>query len=330
MSPGSQTPSISSLTEEISSLSAKITKYLITSSQPHPTFGADSTAVPDTDEYEALRAPLNDAALDLLRLVNGPERSLWPFFFSYYDLAALQVALDRGFFKYIPLPLPGNGGKSDAQNTVHESSDQSASIEEIAGKAEMDSDRTGRVIRLLAMHRIFQQVPGDNDRFRHTHFKSLRFVVQDISPNMLAQFKEEAIQDLEGRVTFQQHDFFDTQPVVDANAFFLRQCLKNNNDENCVKIICALVPALEKCGKDTPLLINDVIMPESGTMTRDEEHHLRQVDICMMATLGAKQRTEKEFAMLLTQADRRLKIVKVWPNPFGVGLSEVHLDTTDS
>ena len=147
---------------------------------------------------------------------------------------------------------------------------------------------------------------------------------------MLSQFKEEAIRDLEGRVTFQQHDFFDTQPVVDANAFFLRQCLHNNNVENCVKIIRAIVPALKKCGKNTPLLINDVVMPESGTLTRDEEHHLRQVDICMMVTLGAKQRTEKEFKMLLTQADRRLKIVKVWPNPFGVGLLEVHLDTNSS
>lgn len=154
-------------------------------------------------------------------------------------------------------------------------------------------------------------------------------MVQDISQEMLAQSEEMVIQELEGRVTFQQHDFFDTQPVVDANAFFLRQCLHNNNDDNCVKIIRALVPALEKCGKDTPLLINDVIMPESGTMTRHEEHHLRQVDICMMVTLGAKQRTENEFENLLTQADPRLKIMKVWPNPFGVGLLEVHLGTTN-
>jgi hypothetical protein len=144
---------------------------------------------------------------------------------------------------------------------------------------------------------------------------------------MLAQFEEKMIQDLDGRVTFQQHNFFDTQPVTDADAYFLRQCLHNNNDADCVKIIRAIVPALEQSKAGTPLLINDVIMPESGTTTRHEEHHLRQVDICMMVALGAKQRTEYEFEGLLRQADPRLKIVRVWPNPLGVGLLVVHLDT---
>ena len=157
-------------------------------------------------------------------------------------------------------------------------------------------------------------------------FPSLRFVVQDISLEMLAQ-AQHSIHDLNGRVTFQQHNFFETQPVTDADAFFLRQCLHNNNDANCVKIIQAIVPALERCKAGTPLLINDVIMPESGTTTRHEEHHLRQVDICMMVTLGAKPRTEKEFRRLLKQADARLEVARAWPNPLGVGLLEVHLNT---
>ncbi|PVH96271.1 putative O-methyltransferase [Periconia macrospinosa] len=441
-SPESEVASIGSLASQISVLSAKISEYLSTSSQPNPTFDAGSTAVPKTAEYEALRAPLNDAALDLLRLVNGPENTLRSFSFSHYDLAALQVALSRGFFSHVP--LSESGRKSDTQGIANGSSKPSASVEEIAEKAGMDPDRTARIMRLLATHRIFQQVPGDGDSFQHTaasallatdkafhatadmqmddmlkavsattatieqspsaysqeispfstaygtsmykyyeqqpskaarfaqamsgwsqldrqvselrdtfpweslkdgkivdvgggsghisiglarQFKSLRFVVQDISPKMLAQ-SQETIQDLNGRVTFQQHNFFDSQPVSDADAYLLRQCLHNNNDADCVKIIQAIVPALEKCKRGTPLLINDVIMPESGTTTRHEEHHLRQVDICMMVTLGAKQRTEKEFGGLLRQADPRLTIVKAWPNPLGVGLLEVHLDTT--
>lgn len=146
---------------------------------------------------------------------------------------------------------------------------------------------------------------------------------------MLLQCQGEEIQDLDGRVTFQQHNFFEPQPVHDADALLLRQCLHNNNDSDCIKIIRAVVPALEKSKEDTSFLINDVIMPESGTTTRYEEHHLRQVDFCMMALLGAKQRTEQEFRNLLRAADPRLHIVKVYHNPLGVGLLQVRLNTKE-
>lgn len=141
---------------------------------------------------------------------------------------------------------------------------------------------------------------------------------------MLSQAQQQQ-QDCGGRVTFQQHDFFDPQPVEDGSAYFLRQCLHNNSDGDAVRIIRAVVPALERCAPETPLLINEVILPEPGTATRFEEHHLRQVDFCMMVTLGAKQRSEGEFNKLIKEADERLEIVSVHRNPQGVGLLEVHL-----
>lgn len=144
---------------------------------------------------------------------------------------------------------------------------------------------------------------------------------------MLSQSQGAAIQDLNSRITFQQHNFFEPQPVHNADAFLLRQCLHNYNDADCIKIIRAVVPALEKCKKGTPFLINDVIMPRSGTTTRYEEHHLRQVDFCMLVGLGAKQRTEQEFGDLLKEADPRFDIAKVYNNALGVGLLEVHLNT---
>ena len=99
-------------------------------------------------------------------------------------------------------------------------------------------------------------------------FPSLHFVVQDISQHQLSQDQGVAIEDLQVRLTFQQHNFFDPEPVHDANAFLLRQCLHNYNDSDCIKILRAVVPALEKCNPRTPLLINEIIMPESGTTTR--------------------------------------------------------------
>jgi hypothetical protein len=139
-------------------------------------------------------------------------------------------------------------------------------------------------------------------------FPSLSFVVQDISNHMLSQARGTANQDLEGRVTFQQHDFFTPQPVHDANAFLLRQCLHNYNDRDCVKILRGLVPALERCHPGTPLLANEIILPESGTMTRFEERHLRQLDLTMLVGFGSKQRTERDFNTLCKEADPRFEV----------------------
>jgi hypothetical protein len=64
--------SIGSLAQTISNLSRQVSEYLTASSHPTPTFDASSAATPEAEEYEALRAPLNDTSLDLLSLVNSP------------------------------------------------------------------------------------------------------------------------------------------------------------------------------------------------------------------------------------------------------------------
>lgn len=141
---------------------------------------------------------------------------------------------------------------------------------------------------------------------------------------MLSQAQD---QDLHGRVTWQQHDFFDPQPIHDASAFLLRQCIHNYNDEEAIKLVRAVVPALERCARGTPLLINDLILPDSDIISRSTEHHLRQIDFCMMMLVGAKERSEADFAQLVKQADRRLEIVKVYKGGIGLGLFVVQLNT---
>lgn len=134
--------------------------------------------------------------------------------------------------------------------------------------------------------------------------------------------------DLAGRITFQKHDFFTDQPVYGASAYLLRQCIHNHNDKDSVAILRAIVPALARSKPQTPLLINDVVLPDSNTVTRFEERHLRQVDFCMMVTLGAKQRNLEDWSRLLKMADERLSIADVHRNSLGIGLIVVHLDTT--
>ncbi|KAH7136181.1 S-adenosyl-L-methionine-dependent methyltransferase [Dendryphion nanum] len=453
MANDTQAPSVLSLAKQVLELSARISTYLDSSAHVHSELRESSAEVPSSEEYEALRAPLNDAALDLLRLINGPKNTLRSFFFSHYDLAALQVALDRRFFHHVPLMTSSSGSGGEILSNGNCITKQGATIRDIALKANMDEDRTGRIMRLLATHRIFEEDTGERDVFRHTaasallardndfhatadmqhptekilyhrmddmlkavsqtsalikkspyvsstenspfataygmkvyqyyeenpekgkrfaqamsswsqldrqiselrdafpwetlgsgkvvdigggsghisialaqQYPFLHFVVQDISPNMLSQSQDSTIASLKDRISFQQHDFFQPQPIHDAGAFLLRQCLHNYNDADCVKIIKAVVPALEKCKKGTPFLINDVIMPKSGSTTRYEEHHLRQVDFCMLVVLGAKQRSEEDFVELLKEADSRFKIVNVYNNALGVGLLEVHLN----
>jgi hypothetical protein len=150
--------SIGALAQRVASLSSQICSYLTLHSFSEPNFAADGGSVPETPDYEALRAPLNDAALDLLRLVNGPKHTLRKLVFSHYDLAALQIALDRRLFDHVPLP-----STAAPADSVYK-----ASVAEIAQKAGMDEDRTGRVMKMLATHRIFEEVEGERESFTHT------------------------------------------------------------------------------------------------------------------------------------------------------------------
>lgn len=158
----------------------------------------------------------------------------------------------------------------------------------------------------------------------------MEFIVQDGSEDLLAQGKAQNLSDLNGRVVFMEHDFFDSQPDLNAGAYFIRQVVHNWNDSDCIRILRNIVPALEKCAPNTPLLINEMILPEAGTRSRYEEHMLRQVDMLVMVSLGAKQRTLKEFQQLMHDADPRLQIVRVYGSG-SMALLEIHLvQGTDS
>ncbi|TAQ89050.1 hypothetical protein B7494_g2627 [Chlorociboria aeruginascens] len=156
-------------------------------------------------------------------------------------------------------------------------------------------------------------------------YPNLNFVVQDIYEKMLAQaFKDSKMEALKDRITFMQYDFFQPQPIHDANAYFLRQVIHNYNDIDAIRIFRNFVPALERCLANTPLLINDTILPQANEVSAFEEHPLRQVDMAMLVVVGAKQRTTREFLELLKKADERYTIVKVYKEG-SMGLLEVIL-----
>lgn len=139
-------------------------------------------------------------------------------------------------------------------------------------------------------------------------FPNLNFIVQDQSPALLSLGSSKLPQPYLSRFTFQQHDFFIPQPVTNASAFFIRQCLHNWPDSEAVKILRAFVPALKQCRGDTHLIINESILPGLGQMKRGEERLIRQVDMSMMINVGARQRTEGDFRRLLNEADKSFEV----------------------
>ncbi|KAL6788100.1 S-adenosyl-L-methionine-dependent methyltransferase [Trichoderma camerunense] len=157
--------------------------------------------------------------------------------------------------------------------------------------------------------------------FLAKHFPNISFLVQDLFPPPALGSDNQ----LAPKVKFQQHNFFEPQPVTNAKAYFMKHSLHNHPDADCVRILRSLVAALEKAGPATPLLINEGVLPSPGeSMRRDQELTLRRGDMCMMVTLSAKERTRKQFQQLLKEADPRLQIVKIHGSAV-TKLIEVHL-----
>ena len=100
-------------------------------------------------------------------------------------------------------------------------------------------------------------------------FPSLRFIVQDRDEVIAETSPPEDVAD---RVTFMAYDFFTEQPVKDADVYFFRWILHNWADKYCVKILRALVPALKSGAR---LLIQDLLLPEPGTMSCYQERKTR-------------------------------------------------------
>ncbi|KAK4194562.1 S-adenosyl-L-methionine-dependent methyltransferase, partial [Triangularia verruculosa] len=155
-------------------------------------------------------------------------------------------------------------------------------------------------------------------------FPNLRLIVQDSNIDMLNEGKESLSPELKDRVEYVQHSFFEPQPVKDAAAFLIRQCTHNWADKDVVTIFKGFVPGLENSSPNTPLLINDIIIPEPGVWPRHQERVVRQVDMVMLVNCGAKQRTKAEFEQLLKEANPRYEIRNVFDNG-PLGLLEVYL-----
>ncbi|TRX88799.1 hypothetical protein FHL15_010258 [Xylaria flabelliformis] len=134
-------------------------------------------------------------------------------------------------------------------------------------------------------------------------FPGLEIVVQDL-PGAL-----EAAKVQEGKnVSFMPHDFFNEQPIKDADVYMFRWVLHNWPDAHVQRILRALIPSLKPGAK---VIIFDEIMPPAGTMTLSVERNQRNIDFGMLILFNSKIRDVEEWKEVITQSDQRFKVTGV-------------------
>jgi len=102
-------------------------------------------------------------------------------------------------------------------------------------------------------------------------YPHLHLIVQDLF-DVVSNSKER----WSFNVKLMVHDFFQEQPMKEADVYLYRSILHNWPDEYCIKILRALVPALKKGAK---VLVMDVVMPLYGVVPNNLEQKLRQGQI---------------------------------------------------
>lgn len=108
---------------------------------------------------------------------------------------------------------------------------------------------------------------GDVAQALAREFPKLRLVVQDL-PSVVAG----AVLQPDLQLKFMPYDFFDQQPVKDADVYLLRWILHDWPDAYNIKILRAQIPALKK---GASVLIMDSVMPPPGAVPNSVERKLR-------------------------------------------------------
>ncbi|KAL9090814.1 MAG: hypothetical protein Q9159_001755 [Coniocarpon cinnabarinum] len=123
-----------------------------------------------------------------------------------------------------------------------------------------------------------------------------RLVLQDL-PDVLATSD---VPDGVGKVA---HDFFTPQPLRNARAYFLHSVLHNYNDNDAVKVLQMLKPALKRGW--SRVLIMDVVIPEEnpGLLACS-------LDMRMLWNFGSGERSERQWRNVIEKA--RLSVKKIW------------------
>jgi len=99
------------------------------------------------------------------------------------------------------------------------------------------------------------------------------------------------------RVTIEPGDFFKSVPIG-ADAYILSHVIHDWNDDQCLMILNHIREAMNVAGR---LLLVEMVLPLGDT-----PHPGKILDITMLVQMGGRERTETEYASLLSKAGFRL------------------------
>ncbi|KAK3682202.1 O-methyltransferase-domain-containing protein [Podospora appendiculata] len=149
-------------------------------------------------------------------------------------------------------------------------------------------------------------------------FPRLRVVVQDLPKNeslAVSNFEASGLMD-EGwkgcKPEFQAQDFFSPQPgELRPKVYLLSRILHDWSDEDALRILTHLIPAMKKHG--TRLLLVERVLPDRcGDIPLYQETQLRALDLLMYTTFGGGcERSASQWEQLLRRADAGLGIMEI-------------------
>lgn len=134
-----------------------------------------------------------------------------------------------------------------------------------------------------------------------TRLPRVSIVIQD-----QAALEDQTLQsiplELADRISFMAHDFFQDQPVRDADVYHFRWIFHDWPDRYCLKLLRALRPALKPGAR---VVVSDFVVPESGATSRYNEGLIRGFDLAMMELFNAREREQRDWQRLFSEADSR-------------------------
>ncbi|KAL4890073.1 S-adenosyl-L-methionine-dependent methyltransferase [Aspergillus ambiguus] len=173
-------------------------------------------------------------------------------------------------------------------------------------------------------------------------YPDLSFIVQDRAP-VLAQAQQEIWprenpQALDnGRVQFLEHNFFNPNPVVGADIYWLRYILHDWSDDYCIQILSAIKGSMKSGSR---ILICDQVMNTTAGFTRQIAsapaplpanygyftRYSHQRDITMMSIINGIERTPAEFQDIIERSG--LVMSRIYDCRSQVSLVECTLPTS--
>ncbi|OAA72429.1 sterigmatocystin 8-O-methyltransferase [Cordyceps fumosorosea ARSEF 2679] len=156
---------------------------------------------------------------------------------------------------------------------------------------------------------------GHDAFFLAERFPELTITVEDL-PEAESVFNKHQPAALQERVKFIAHDFFNPQPVQ-PDVFLIKLILHDWPDEECVKILRGLVPAMRPGSR---VFFLDFVGKQESTggeeaVPRSIQQMGTATDLRMMALFNAEERPAEAWRAIFKATDERFDLVRLEANP---------------